>query len=316
MITFTTWFHAILEWHKIEEIVLLDGYTYTDDSTSVNPDPPTDIEKSNTRQWYSMGSFEHDIEISGRPQWPGVCTYSGTEMSSEIATRNEQWPILVSPKSTVPSRVYRQGLSALFPPVSDCLFSAVPVQNRRNTWYRYFCQVSDFRLPFRCARQWDANLRVSVREPRTLVFEKLFFFFCDRERKEKRVSGRRGCVLVNRDTFLLTDDRSLTFFFLFFFLSFSFFFFFFSFATGGKYFNLILLDESNVSLEENSSLKCKTKTCRFLWDGGECYAVFWSDEIVIGNVRWWDLRRDSSSFQICIWTRIGAQNSKTLNFRN
>ena len=53
-----------------------------------------------------------------------VCTYSGTEMSSEIATRNEQWPILVSPKSTVPPRVYTRvrSLSSSLP-LSLFLFS-------------------------------------------------------------------------------------------------------------------------------------------------------------------------------------------------
>lgn len=37
--------------------------------SAVNPDPPTDIEKSSTTMIFD-GSFEHDIEISGRPQWP------------------------------------------------------------------------------------------------------------------------------------------------------------------------------------------------------------------------------------------------------
>lgn len=49
--------------------------------------------------------------------------YSGTEMSSEIATRNEQWPVLVRPKSGVSPGVrnarslfyvYTTALSTLF----------------------------------------------------------------------------------------------------------------------------------------------------------------------------------------------------------
>lgn len=85
-----------------------------------------------------------------------------------------------------PSRVYGNRALSL----SLSLFSSpLPVPNRHDTWYRYFCQVSDFRLPFRRARQWDTNLRVSAKKLPMLVFEKL----------SSRDRGRDGgCVFLNR----------------------------------------------------------------------------------------------------------------------
>lgn len=104
-------------------------------------------------------------------------------MSGEIAARNEQWPRATLLSET---EVEESPLAGTFR-ASDharVVGAALSVSPRRASLsrahcaratmrrYRYFCRVSDFRLPFRLSpRQWPTNFK-SIRERTPTAFEK------------------------------------------------------------------------------------------------------------------------------------------------